>query len=847
MCNLLMVLLVALSADANAEGALKPWADNTHPSDVHRSYTEEITTAPHKYKVVQRGTMDGRSCRLPMGCGIAREGALIQTWESNRSVRMENIGHTDIINPWLSNGRNNFRTVEEIVAAATTPEMSDAEKAFALWFQQIQYRHHSGGDNNELLDPVKVFNIYGYNTCGNDSICLGSLWRAAGLKVAPARALGHCVSQVFYDGRWHLFDGDMHCVYLLRDNQTVAGEQDIVRDHDLIKRTHSKGILFPDTWWDGPGFCAMYFYEGEVTGQRGGKVDTTMNMVLRPGEAIVWRWGQLEPVKYHGARGTVPTYPSAIYNGLWEYRPDFTKPLWRRGADVVENIVAGEEGLAAEEGRSGTIIWTMRSPYGFVGGRLEVDGEGVKFSISADGKTWQSVSDNLDKFFPVVGPPRYQYKLRCQLEGSARLRRLAIINDLQMAPLALPEMVVGENLFTYTDQSEAGRRVRITHRWVERSATRPPAAPAEALYPPDGGQSDGTDIVFRWAAAVDPDGDEIADYQFELSNRPDMRWPLSMSFYKLISRTADAVRQKDKDTGKERITVKAQYTLPQPGLLTPDQRYYWRVRAMDVHGVWGPWSKTWSFTARGPAYPLDVTVHYDQSRKLGVLRWKPNPLGRRPVKYRVYGSDEKGFTVADERYQSVVGVTKEEMASWNPWFPANFIAETPDTEMAVLGPDVELPTANKTYYRVVAVDEFGKRSGPSDYATAPRPVIFSKPPRVAKVGVEYRYEVRANRCLGDLTARMKNGDMISGYFDIEKPQFKLQEGPAWLKLDPATGMLSGIPDAPGKFPVTVAATITRTVRILDEKTLAWGNEKVLSTEVQQVGSDSQQFTIEVQP
>ena len=101
--------------------------------------------------------------------------------------------------------------------------MTDAEKAFALWFQEIQYRHHSGGDNNELGDPVKVFNIYGHNTCGNDSIALATLWRAAGLKAAPARALGHCISQAFYDGAWHFYDGDMHSVYLLRDNQTVAG------------------------------------------------------------------------------------------------------------------------------------------------------------------------------------------------------------------------------------------------------------------------------------------------------------------------------------------------------------------------------------------------------------------------------------------------------------------------------------------------------------------------------------------------------------------------------------------------------------------------------------------------
>ena len=74
--------------------------------------------------------------------------------------------------------------------------------------------------------------------------------------------------------------------------------------------------------------CAMYSYEGDVAGSRNGKADTSMNMVLRPGEAIVWRWGQLDPVKYHGALMTVPTYMSAIGNGLWEYRPDFsrTKP-----------------------------------------------------------------------------------------------------------------------------------------------------------------------------------------------------------------------------------------------------------------------------------------------------------------------------------------------------------------------------------------------------------------------------------------------------------------------------------------------------------------------------------------
>ena len=153
--------------------------------------------------------------------------------------------------------------------------------------------------------------------------------------------------------------------------------------------------------------------------------------------------------------------------------------------------------------------------------------------------------------------------------------------------------------------------------------------------------------------------------------------------------------------------------------------------------MWGPWSRTWSFTPRGPSYPLAVTLDFDQGKGLGTLHWKPNTAGRRPAKYRVYGSDEKGFSVSDVPYKVDIGISKE----LPPQFPENFIAETTATELAVLGCDVALPAANKTYYRVVAVDEQGKRSGPSDYATAPRPVIYSKPALQAKVGAEYRGQV----------------------------------------------------------------------------------------------------------
>src|SRR5438552_3720638 len=295
---------------------LAPWKSNHHRSDVPQRHVQDIAAARQEYRVVQGGTMDGRNCRSPQGVWTPFE----QTWESNRSVRLENIGETDIVNPWLVSGRNDFRSVSSIVARAIEPGMTEKEKATALWWQQIQHRFHYQGDNRELASPVKVLNIYGHNTCGNDSICLAGLWKMAGLKVAPARLVGHCVTQVFYDGAWHLFDGDMHSLYLLRDNETIAGEQDVVRDHDLIKRTHTQGILRPQGRAGDERESSIYVFEGEVTGDRNADRSSTMNMTLRPGEALVWRWGHTQPVKYFGSPDH--KFKERICNGLWEYRPD---------------------------------------------------------------------------------------------------------------------------------------------------------------------------------------------------------------------------------------------------------------------------------------------------------------------------------------------------------------------------------------------------------------------------------------------------------------------------------------------------------------------------------------------
>ena len=234
-------------AQSDRQQFLEPWASNTDPTDVAKQHVEEVTSGRQEYAITQGGTMDGRNCRSPMSVGMNMEGAIEQTWESNRLVRMENVGDTNVVNPWLSNGRNDFRTADEIVKHAIDPGMTDREKAMAIWFQECRYRYHGRSDPGEDADPVKIYNVYACYQCGSNTSHFAELLNRAGLKVSFAGgSISHTTSRVFFDDAWHYLDANQQTMFLLRDNKTVADEPDVVRDHDLIKRAHTMGILLGD-------------------------------------------------------------------------------------------------------------------------------------------------------------------------------------------------------------------------------------------------------------------------------------------------------------------------------------------------------------------------------------------------------------------------------------------------------------------------------------------------------------------------------------------------------------------------------------------------------------------------
>jgi hypothetical protein len=389
------------------------------------------------------------------------------------------------------------------------------------------------------------------------------------------------------------------------------------------------------------------------------------------------------------------------------------------------------------------------------------------------------------------------------LQGTAAAGDIAFESDIQTSPVSLPELEVGTNRIEYRDASTQSRQVRITHRWVERTAGHPPVAPADAIAPKDGATVAGTRITFRWAPAADPDGDAIADYHFELSEHADMRWPLSPNFEKLISRTQSA--------------SKTEWTVPYTGLLNPGTDYYWHVRARDTKGVWGPWSRTFRFRAEAPGVPTDVRLVSEQGGY--VLHWKANPQGAPPVAYKVYGSNEKGFTVSDVEYQVFRGkgfVQSMEQFEAKPAdspdcglvpVPANLMARVEGTSLAVLGWGLAPPNANSAFYRVVAVDAAGNESGPSDFAEVPRPMVVLPAEDRARVGEPYRLEPVVIRSIGDLRCRPSSvSSYNAAYWDQEEYEFHTVQMPAGLEMNPSSGLIAGRPAEAGTVEVRFNAT-----------------------------------------
>jgi putative Ig domain-containing protein len=759
-----------------------------------KQHVEEITSGDHRYTVEMGGTLDMENTRTltTNNCYIV--------FQNNVALTIENAGDTPVVNPRLVvNDRGNWYTFDNLVEEFTRGAKSEQDRVYLIWENMRRNLYHETPlfGNSEPHDPVKLFNVYGLNLCDDAGNTGCSLFHHAGFVGSKNRALhGHVQCEAFINGAHQFMDVDMDCFYLDRENEFPVSGNECARDHDLVRRELNYGaVVSAFTSSDAP--AALFgpddtLHDAQLRGHE-------IAYTLRPGEKAVFRWDNID--KYCAENKQRTHRPKYFGNSKFVYQPRLTLDAIREDAlaapDIVETTAADSGGKLAGSSPDARLDYAIKIPYASCGGTLRAKFVGSesndRFSIalSLDGKKWKELWTErgagahaaevaLDAALDIHNKPaKYAYFVRVGLGSSgskrgANLSSLEIETDVMAAPVSLPRLKLGTNRAVYRDETEGLRRVRITHQWRESKAVDPLPPIAAPNHPRPRAQINDSIVTFSWPKVA-----EAGHYHLQVSRRPDFAYPYRTSLDVIIPTTS--------------------WKVPYTGIFSPDTTYYWRLRCQDHWGVWGKWSRGWTFTWQGPRVPVGLRA--EQKGQTFTLHWKPNPRGERPVRYEVFGSDEKGFSI-HKREHTVLGRGKA---------PSNFLAATADTSMVVASPTADEAAANKVFYRVVAIDANGTESGCSDYGELPHPHVYTSPLLNAKVGRPYTYQAKSLRSLGDYQCKQDPTSNTKLYaykfWDIEEITFKLTEGPKWLALDEKTGLLSGTPGAADVGTVTVKLEI----------------------------------------
>ncbi len=749
------------------------------PTTEHE-HVEEIASSAHEYAIDMGGTLDMENTLTVAGSNY------YVTFQPNLQLTIENIGDSPVINPRLViNERGNWYTFESLLDEFTRGAETDQDRVYLIWQNMRRNLYHESplfGDN-EPHDPVRLMNIFGFNLCDDAGNAGCSLYHHGGFPGSQNRALrGHVQCEALVDGEFQFMDIDMDCFYLDRENEIPVSGDAVARDHDLARRELNYGPVV-DRFRPSESPAALFGADDGAAHPtlRGHEIAYT----LRPGERVEFRWDNIgkvcsgEPERRH--------LPKYFGNSKFVFEPRLTLERVTADAESATEIVEAEGGIAGAS-PDAAVVYRVSVPYAICGATVTAatvgaqagdhfalawsrDGEAFTELWAAEGAGEHRAQVALDEHLDLYNAPaEYEYLVRVGLGsaqgGGARLTSLVLETDVMAAPQSLPRLSLGTNECVYTDETDGEHAVRITHRWRETDAVTP-LQPPVAVYPQDGAVVAESILEYSWEPVED-----AQKYHLQVSRRADFAWPYRTSLDVIIPTTT--------------------WVVPFTGIYSPDVTYYWRLRTQDHWGAWGPWSESRTFTWKGPRVPVNVRLEFEG--RAGTLRWEPNPRGERPLRYAVFGSDEKGFTAHREPYtRYTVGEV-----------PGNLIAETEDTSMVVIGPAAEGENTNAVYYRVVAIDANGTESGNSDYAEAPHPFIVTDPVTTGKVGEEYRYQVKSLRSLGDVQHHYE--EPRNQFWDIEQNAFALEEGPDWLSIEAETGVLSGTPPAAGTFPVKIAVT-----------------------------------------
>src|SRR3954468_20306269 len=151
----------------------------------------------------------------------------------------------------VTDANPDYTDLPSLVDSATSRWETPEQKCRAMFY----WNHIARRQTNPIIlhgmahtDPIRQFNDYGYTMCSTITGIEQSIWEQMGLKHRYWDISLHTVGEVFYDGRWHMYDNSMSAIYTLCDGKTLAGVEDIGKTM-ACEKSHGKAE---------PGHIAKY-------------------------------------------------------------------------------------------------------------------------------------------------------------------------------------------------------------------------------------------------------------------------------------------------------------------------------------------------------------------------------------------------------------------------------------------------------------------------------------------------------------------------------------------------------------------------------------------------------------
>ena len=581
------------------------------PNYLTRTHTEDLSQEHLSYSVHTDGSVD----------------------PFNDEIIIEHTGGGALENPILTvNGQFNWSTTEAMAKEITDGCTTDEEKALALFTWVRTKGNHQYSGDIQSLNPVLLFNTFGYGICSYFAAAQTGLARAIGLNARVWEIQGHTVGEIFYDGNWHMLDPDMQLFFLNPDNKSVASIEELESDLDFYARTEAFQRIFENAYgairnhhqskhdtfrYDikHPRYV-QYDYDPHIF------ADWRMDYTLRPGERISRSWkGNGKHNDYREASRFKlnedephKTWPPVQYgNGYVLYtlktdRPETMQPY------EVRNLTATADGLRIDraqdshDGSRSHFVYRRALPYLIVGGSVTGEafreGDSAYDHVSIMGYKNTSVTEkkqlyqqelpgrrrfdlSLDDFlYPEKAHYAYEHGVHVilgtysgnQPATQSGLSQLQIRTEFQVQPRSLPALSLGENAVSLRHQVSLDQAftARVTHVWTERHGI-PPAPPPTPVAPVDEVSPGTAGVTFSWSSSTG-----AISYRFQLSLHHRCLYPLSPNF--------------EVDLKEARTTFHVG-----TGWLNPGTSYYWRVQAQSSYGIWGAWSRIQAFRTKGEA------------------------------------------------------------------------------------------------------------------------------------------------------------------------------------------------------------------------------------------------------